>query len=37
LGLVGGIGRRAARRSKWLARRMWIVGLAEVALLTRWH
>jgi hypothetical protein len=29
--------RRFARRSSWLARRLWIIALADVALLTRRH
>ena len=29
--------RRFARRSRWLARRLWIIALADVALLTRSH
>jgi hypothetical protein len=37
LGLIGGIGRRALRRSRWLAQRLWLIAAAEVALTTRRH
>ena len=35
--LVLNVIRRFARRSQWLARRLWIIALADVALLTRSH
>jgi hypothetical protein len=31
MGLIGGIGRRVARRSRWLAERLWLIAVAEVA------
>jgi len=31
------VARRFGRRSSWLARRLWIIALADVALLTRSH
>jgi hypothetical protein len=34
---LGGLGRRLAMRSKWLARRLWIIALADVLLTTRRH
>jgi hypothetical protein len=34
---VGGVGRRLAVRSRWLAKRLWVVMLADVALATRRH
>jgi hypothetical protein len=34
---VGGLGRRAAMRSKWLARRLWVVMVADVALTGHRH
>lgn len=34
---LGGLGRRIAMRSKWLARRLWIIALADVLLTTRRH
>jgi hypothetical protein len=37
MGLVGRIGSRFARRSRWLAQRLWIVAAAEVALASRRH
>jgi hypothetical protein len=37
LGLIGGIGRRALRRSSWFARRLWLIAAAEVALTTHRH
>jgi hypothetical protein len=37
LGLIGGIGRRALRRSRWLAQRLWLIAVAEVALTTHRH
>jgi hypothetical protein len=35
--LVGGIGRQVLRRSRWFARRLWLIAAAEVALSTRRH
>jgi hypothetical protein len=32
-----GTGRRALRRSRWFARRLWLIAAAEVALTTRRH
>jgi hypothetical protein len=44
MGLIGAIGRtfarlgrRLAMRSRWLARRLWLIAAAEVALTTRRH
>jgi hypothetical protein len=37
LSLVGGIGRRALRRSRWFAQRLWLIAAAEAALTTRRH
>jgi len=34
---LGGLGRGLAMRSKWLARRLWIIALADVLLTTRRH
>src|SRR3954466_13540898 len=31
MGLIGGIGRRTARRSRWLAERLWMIAVAKVA------
>jgi hypothetical protein len=31
MGIVGGIGKRFVRRSRWLAERLWLVAVAEVA------
>ena len=31
MGLIGGIGRRAVGRSRWLAERLWLIAVAEVA------
>lgn len=36
-GKLGGLGRRVAVRSKWLAKRLWVVALADVLLTTRRH
>jgi len=35
--LIGSIGVRFARRSRWLARRLWLVAAVEIALITRSH
>lgn len=35
MGFLGRFGIRSARRSRWLARRLWIVAALEVALITR--
>jgi hypothetical protein len=35
--LIGGIGRRVLRRSRWFAQRLWLIAAAEVALTTRRH
>jgi hypothetical protein len=37
LGLIGGIGKRVLRRSRWFARRLWLIAAAEVALATYRH
>lgn len=34
---IGGLGRRLAMRSRWLAKRLWVVMLADVLLTTRRH
>jgi hypothetical protein len=34
---LGRIGIRAARRSRWLAQRLWLVAAFEIALITRSH
>jgi hypothetical protein len=34
---LGGMGRKLAMRSKWLARRLWVIALADVLLTTRRH
>lgn len=34
---VGGLGRRLAMRSRWLARRLWLVMVADVLLTSRRH
>ena len=34
---LGRIGVRFARRSRWLAQRLWLVAAAEIALITRSH
>src|SRR3954467_5113385 len=31
MGLIGGMTRRVARRSRWLAERLWLIAVAEVA------
>jgi len=31
MGLIGGVSRRIARRSRWLADRLWFIMVAEVA------
>ncbi len=31
MGIVGNLGRRTLRRSRWLAERLWMVAVAEVA------
>jgi len=33
----GRLGRRLAMRSRWLARRLWVIAVADVALTTRRH
>ena len=35
--LLGGFGRKIAMRSKWLAKRLWVIALADVLLTTRRH
>jgi hypothetical protein len=39
MSIIGGIGRRVARRSRWLGERLWLVAALEVAWLARrhWH
>jgi hypothetical protein len=34
---LGRFGLRTARRSRWLARRLWLVAAFEIALITRSH
>ncbi len=35
--MIGGLGRRLALRSRWLARRLWVVMVADVLLAARRH
>lgn len=37
LGRIGGMGRKLAMRSRWIAKRLWLVMLADVALTTHRH
>jgi hypothetical protein len=37
MGLIGGIARRMARRSRWLAERLWFIAAAEVAWISLGH
>jgi hypothetical protein len=37
MGLLGGIARRAANRSRWLAERLWFIAAAEVAWVSLGH
>ena len=37
MGLVTGVARRAASRSRWLARRLWLIAAVEVAWLANMH
>jgi hypothetical protein len=37
LGFIGGIGRRVLGRSRWFARRLWLIAAAEVVLATYQH
>jgi len=37
MGLIARIGRRIASRSRWLARRLWLIAAAEVGLVARRH
>jgi hypothetical protein len=37
MGLIGGIGRRAVRRSRWLTERLWLVAAFEAAWLANRH
>ncbi len=37
MGLVGGIARRGASRSRWLAERLWFIAAAEVAWVSWGH
>ena len=37
MGLIGGIGRRVAMRSRWLARRLWLIAVAEGAWVSWGH
>ena len=36
MGLIGGMSRRVARRSRWLAERLWLIAVVEVAW-TSWN
>ena len=35
--MIGTIGRRAARRSRWLAERLWVIAALEVAWMANRH
>lgn len=37
MGLIGGIGRRLARRSRWLAERLWVIAALEAAWMANRH
>jgi hypothetical protein len=37
LGLIGNIGKRLARRSRWLAERLWVIAALEVAWMANRH
>ena len=37
MGLIGGIGKRAARRSRWLAERLWVIAALEAAWIANRH
>jgi hypothetical protein len=37
MGLIGGIGRRMARRSRWLAERLWVIAALEAAWIANRH
>jgi hypothetical protein len=37
MGLVGGIARKGASRSRWLAERLWFIAAAEVAWVSLGH
>jgi hypothetical protein len=37
MGLIGAAGRRFARRSRWLAKRLWIIAAIEVGWLANRH
>src|SRR5829696_7301087 len=37
MGFLGRFGVRMARRSRWLARRLWLVAALEIAWITRSH
>src|SRR5262245_32002318 len=39
MGLISGVTRRIARRSQWLAKRLWIIAALEVAWIANahWH
>jgi hypothetical protein len=37
MGLIGSIGSRAARRSRWLAERLWVIAALEVAWMANRH
>ncbi len=37
MSFLGRFGMRLARRSRWVARRLWLVAAVQVALLTRSH
>ncbi len=37
MGLIGGMSRRVARRSRWLAERLWLIAVAEVAWMSWGH
>jgi hypothetical protein len=37
MGLIGGMSRRAARRSRWLAERLWLIAGLEAAWIANRH
>jgi hypothetical protein len=37
MGLIGAAGRRFARRSRWLARRLWVIAAIEIGWLANTH
>jgi hypothetical protein len=37
MGLIGGVSRRVARRSRWLAERLWLIAALEAAWIANRH